>query len=229
MANKKQDTGEKKKERKLKLYIRRFIKLMIKLCILAGVFILIFKYVFGIHYLRGNYMFPALKDGDLILTYKLEDPVKNDVVLYDMNGEERLGRIVGYEGDTIAFSVDGELMVNGCVASEEIFYPTTERVALHQNDNSTADDNSSADTESSTETPDVEGEATEETETATESSASSENTENKGDSVYTVPEGTVYILNDYRTEGTTDSSDFGAVPKTALKGKIFIMLRRRGF
>ena len=133
MANKRQDTGEKKKERKLKLYIRRFIKLMIKLGILAGVFILIFKYVFGIHYLRGNYMFPALKDGDLILTYKLEEPVKNDVVLYDMNGEERLGRIVGYEGDTIAFSVDGELMVNGCVASEEIFYPTTERVALHQN------------------------------------------------------------------------------------------------
>lgn len=224
MANKnRKDTGEKKKERKLKLYIRRFIKLMIKLAILAGVFILMFKYVFGIHYLRGNYMFPALKDGDLILTYKLEDPVKNDVVLYDMNGEERLGRIVGYAGDTIAFSVDGELMVNGCVASEEIFYPTTERAALHQNDNS------SADTESSTETPDVEGEATEETETATESSASSENTENKDDSVYTVPEGTFYILNDYRTEGTTDSRDFGAVPKTALKGKIFIMLRRRGF
>lgn len=223
MANKRQDTGEKKKERKLKLYIRRFIKLMIKLCILAGVFILIFKYVFGIHYLRGNYMFPALKDGDLILTYKLEEPVKNDVVLYAMNGEERLGRIVGYAGDTIAFSVDGELMVNGCVASEEIFYPTTERVALHRNDSI------STDAESSTETPDTESETTEETETAAESSASSENTENKDASVYTVPEGTVYILNDYRTEGTTDSRDFGAVPKTALKGKIFIMLRRRGF
>ena len=226
MANKKQDTDEKKKERKLKLYIRRFIKLMIKLGILAGVFLLIFKYVFGIHYLRGNYMFPALKDGDLILTYKLEEPVKNDVVLYDMNGEERLGRIVGYAGDTIAFSVDGELMVNGCVASEEIFYPTTERVALHKNANSTAYDNSSTDTESSAETPDAESEATEETETVAESSASSENTD---DSVYTVPEGTVYILNDYRTEGTTDSRDLGAVPKTALKGKIFIMLRRRGF
>lgn len=223
MSNKRQDTGEKKKERKLKLYIRRFIKLMIKLGILAGVFILIFKYVFGIHYLRGNYMFPALKDGDLILTYKLEEPVKNDVVLYDMNGEERLGRIVGYAGDTIAFSVDGELMVNGCVASEEIFYPTTERVALHRNDST------STDTESSAETPDVESETTEETETAAESSASSENTENKNDFVYTVPEGTVYILNDYRTEGATDSRDFGAVPKTALKGKIFIMLRRRGF
>ena len=83
--------------------------------------------------------------------------------------------------------------------------------------------------ESSTETPDTESETTEETETAAESNASSGNTENQDYSVYTVPEGTVYILNDYRTEGTTDSRDFGAVPKTALKGKIFIMLRRRGF
>ena len=116
-----------KKKQKLKPFFKRLFKLAGKLAILVAVFAAIFHFVFGIHYLRGNYMFPALRDGDLVMTYKLEEAVKNDVVLYDMNGEDRLGRIVGYAGDTIEFSADGELMVNGCVASEEIFYPTTER------------------------------------------------------------------------------------------------------
>lgn len=188
-------TGKKK----LKPFFKRLFKLAGKLAILVAVFAAIFHFVFGIHYLRGNYMFPALKDGDLIMTYKLEEAVKNDVVLYDMNGEERLGRIVGYAGDTIEFSVDGELMVNGCVASEEIFYPTTERNEAEKNDTETKSDDGNKTSDASEK------------------------------DVYTVPEGTVYILNDYRSEGTTDSRNFGAVPKTVLKGKIFLMIRRRGF
>ena len=192
-----------KPKQKLKPFFKRLFKLAGKLAILVAVFAAIFHFVFGIHYLRGNYMFPALRDGDLVMTYKLEEAVKNDVVLYDLNGEDRLGRIVGYAGDTIEFSVDGELMVNGCVASEEIFYPTTER-------NETKNYSETNDTETKN---DVESET---------SNASEKD-------VYTVPEGTVYILNDYRSEGTTDSRNFGAVPKAALKGKIFLMIRRRGF
>lgn len=195
-------TGKPKKQ-KLKPFFKRLFKLAGKLAILVAVFAAIFHFVFGIHYLRGNYMFPALRDGDLVMTYKLEEAVKNDVVLYDMNGEERLGRIVGYAGDTIEFSVDGELMVNGCVASEEIFYPTTE-----QNE-----------TKNYSETNDTE----------TKNDGESETSDASEKDVYTVPEGTVYILNDYRSEGTTDSRNFGAVSKSALKGKIFLMIRRRGF
>lgn len=192
-----------KKKQKFKPFFKRLFKLAGKLAILVAVFAATFHFVFGIHYLRGNYMFPALRDGDLVMTYKLEEAVKNDVVLYDMNGEERLGRIVGYAGDTIEFSVDGELMVNGCVASEEIFYPTTER-------NETKNYSETNDTEMKSDDVNEMSDASEK-------------------DVYTVPEGAVYVLNDYRSEGTTDSRNFGAVPKTALKGKIFLMMRRRGF
>ena len=186
-----------KKQQKLKPFFKRLFKLVAKLAILVAMFVAIFHFIFGIHYLRGNYMFPAFRDGDLVMTYKLEEAVKNDVVLYDLNGEDRLGRIVGYAGDTIEFSVDGELMVNGCVASEEIFYPTTERNET-KNYSQTNDDGNDT------------------------SNASEKD-------VYTVPDGTVYILNDYRSEGTTDSRNFGAVSTNALKGKIFLMIRRRGF
>ena len=45
---------------------------------------------------------------------------------------------------------------------------------------------------------------------------------------YTVPEGTVFVLNDYRSD-LTDSRTYGGIPLKETKGKVFLMLRRRGF
>jgi len=45
---------------------------------------------------------------------------------------------------------------------------------------------------------------------------------------YTVPEGTFFVLNDYRSD-VTDSRTYGAIPKTKVKGKVVFMMRRRGF
>lgn len=44
---------------------------------------------------------------------------------------------------------------------------------------------------------------------------------------YTVPEGTVYLLGDYRTQ-TTDSRDFGPVQQKNIKAKVVNIFRRRG-
>ena len=42
-----------------------------------------------------------------------------------------------------------------------------------------------------------------------------------------VPEGSVYVLGDYRTN-TQDSRDFGAIPIKDVQGKVITILRRRG-
>ena len=44
---------------------------------------------------------------------------------------------------------------------------------------------------------------------------------------YTVPEGCVFLLGDYRTQ-TLDSRDFGAISMENVEGKVITLLRRRG-
>lgn len=131
-----------------------------------------------IHY--GNNMFPAVRDGDLVVTLRPQRPFLNAVVLYEQDGATRLGRVVGMNGHVIDISEDGALRVNGVPPAEEVFYPTKP----------------------------------------------AENTELTYP--YTVGEGQVFLLNDYRTD-TNDSRTFGAVDLKDVKGPLLLSMRRRGF
>ena len=44
---------------------------------------------------------------------------------------------------------------------------------------------------------------------------------------FRVPEGTLYLLGDYRTQ-TEDSRDFGPIPMDDIQGKVITIVRRRG-
>lgn len=44
---------------------------------------------------------------------------------------------------------------------------------------------------------------------------------------YKIPEGSVFVLGDYRTE-TKDSREYGAIKERQIKGKVLTILRRRG-
>lgn len=168
-------------KRKLKPNVKKWGRFLLKLTTIVIATILTFQYVFGFFYVRGNYMFPNVKDGDLLITFKFDTVVKNDVVLYTQDDTKRVGRVIAMEGDTVAFSTDGELLVNGSVANEEIFYATTEVSS------------------SGIKYP------------------------------YTVPEGEVFILNDYRSLDAEDSRTFRSVKTENIQGKVFLQLRRRGF
>ena len=53
---------------------------------------------------------------------------------------------------------------------------------------------------------------------------------NKGEKEYPikVPEGEVFVLNDYR-EDESDSREFGTIKESDIEGKVFFVTRRRGF
>ncbi len=124
-----------------------------------------------------NEMFPAVKAGDLMIAYRLQSSYsKNDVVVYTVNGKEKVGRVVAREGDKVKMDDSGTLLVNGTVQTGEIMFPTYAKDGIIY--------------------------------------------------PFTVPEGCVFILNDYRTTGT-DSRDYGAISLSDVKGKCITILRRR--
>lgn len=107
----------------LKVFAKR---VLLKVVILVIAIFLLLEYVVGFYYYRGNSMFPNVKDGDFVVTWKLGTIQTNAVVTYkNDDGEMHIGRVVAKGGDEVSFTSDGELMVNGSVPSEEVFYATT--------------------------------------------------------------------------------------------------------
>ena len=145
--------------------------------VLAAAAWVLFTQVFLLTQAKGNSMFPAVKDGDLLICYRMQTTyAKNDIVVYTRDGKLRVGRILGRAGDLIALDDSGTLVVNGAVQSGEILYPTYAKDALTY--------------------------------------------------PYTVPDNSVFILGDYRTQ-SEDSRDFGAVSMDDVEAKVITLLRRR--
>ena len=99
-----------------------FISLLGRVVVILLCAWVLFTQVFLLTQAKGSSMFPAVKDGDLLICYRLQKTyAKNDVVVYTQGGKLRVGRILGREGDLVA---------NGAVQSGEILYPTYAKDAL---------------------------------------------------------------------------------------------------
>lgn len=109
---------------KLPKWARAWIKLLIKIAVIAGICVLVWTFVGQTFILHDNNMYPHMKDGDLIIVYKLQDIIKNNVVLYVQDGEKRVGRVIGYQDDVIVIDENGLYTVNDGVPYENVFYNT---------------------------------------------------------------------------------------------------------
>lgn len=102
-----------------------YFRLFIRILLLAIVGYILFTQVFLITQASGNGMFPSIKDGDLTIVFRLQqDYVKNDVVVYKVDGRRYIGRIIAGETDVVTLDDSGTLLVNGTVQTGEIMYPT---------------------------------------------------------------------------------------------------------
>ena len=86
--------------------------------------VVVFEFLIKIHICSDNNMSPAITKGSLVMSYCLDEPVKNDAVIYNSNGKTTVGRVIGTAGDEIDINEKGELFINGIQANEEIFYLT---------------------------------------------------------------------------------------------------------
>ena len=156
------------------------VNLVVKIAAVTVAVWLLLSFVLAVTIHYGNNMHPAINDGDLVISLRLQRPYLNAAVVYERNGKKCVGRVVGLPGNVIEINEIGQLLVNGVAAAEDIYYPTYP-----------------------SEQSDIEY-------------------------PYTVAEGKVFILNDYR-EDTDDSRVSGAFDMSDLDGPIIFSFRRRGF
>jgi signal peptidase I len=102
--------------------IRTFL---IRLIVFVMIIWAIFTFIFGIVRMHSETMYPRIRDGDLLVYYRLgQDYDIGDVVTFRIGASRRVARVVAKGGDVVDLNEDGELLVNGYAQLEEIFYPT---------------------------------------------------------------------------------------------------------
>ena len=105
--------------------------LLLRILFLALAGWVMFTQIFLITQVGGNAMFPAVKDGDLVIAFRIQkEYAKNDVVVYTADGERHIGRIVARASDVVTMDDSGKLLVNGTNQAGEILYPTYAKEGL---------------------------------------------------------------------------------------------------
>jgi len=101
----------------------------IKAVVVALVFVLIFTCVCGLRRNTDPGMTPSVKDGDLVVFYRLnKDYTVDDLVLLKYREQDQVRRVIAKAGDTVDITADG-LMVNGALQQELGISQKTERYA----------------------------------------------------------------------------------------------------
>lgn len=107
------------------LHTYRFlIRFLFKLLFLGVFIFLMLVFVIRPYRMSGNKMFPAVRDGDFAVFYRIGEPYVGDVVLYETDDGLQVGRVVAYGTQTVDFLDGSGYTVNDYVPSEEIPYPT---------------------------------------------------------------------------------------------------------
>lgn len=117
-----------KRRRTACLTRRSYAALGLRLAVMGLGAWLVFTQVFALHRTRGMGMFPAIRDGDLVLAYRLQQEYrKGDVILYRAGEGLHLGRVAAGGGDVVLIDDSGSLAVNGSSQAGDILYPTYAR------------------------------------------------------------------------------------------------------
>jgi signal peptidase I len=124
------DTGADTKARgAMPSALRELLSLLVKIAVICGIAALGLTFVYGLHRNADADMTPAVKDGDLVVFYRLDkDYAAGDIVILSYEGERQARRVVAIGGDTVDITEDG-LLVNGALQQEFEIYENTPRYA----------------------------------------------------------------------------------------------------
>lgn len=110
-----------KKKRTAKSYALSFF---IKVFVTVLVLFVIFRFIAGVYICHTNSAYPAIRDGDFCLTYRLAELKQGTMVVYKHEGEVKFGRVIAFGGDKIEI-FDDFISVNDYGISENAVYPAS--------------------------------------------------------------------------------------------------------
>ncbi len=94
------------------------LHLLVKLTFIILVITGVFSFVFGWTKVSDDTMSSALRQGDVLLYYRLDkDILAGDVVVIEINDDLQVRRVVATSGDRVDITEDG-LMINGALQFE---------------------------------------------------------------------------------------------------------------
>jgi len=109
--------------------LKDVLSLLLKIAVILAVVLLAFTFMFGLCRYTDASMAPAVKDGDLVLFYRLDKTyAAGDVLLLTFEGQKQVRRVIATAGDTVDITEDG-LFINGALQQEPAIYQQTQRYA----------------------------------------------------------------------------------------------------
>ena len=100
---------------------RRNLKLIAGALVIVLCSICLFGFVIGVDRVSGNSMYPFLNHGDWIVYSRIgEKYQRNEVIVFEKNGESMVKRIAGLPGDRVELNSSGSrVVVNGQEIQED--------------------------------------------------------------------------------------------------------------
>ena len=108
-------------------FLRDLKSLSLEIVLIATVVLAIYCFLFGFFRANDRSMFPAVRDGDLVVYERLDkDYAQRDLLVMKADGKKQVRRVIGVPGDTIDFK-DGILLLNGIPQDELGIYEKSEQ------------------------------------------------------------------------------------------------------
>lgn len=118
--------AEEKQKRPPTLF-QEIMYLLIKIAVIIAAAAAVFTFLFGaLRYNNGN-MEPSVKEGDLVLFYRLDRSyIASETLVMKYEGEWQVQRVVAVAGDTVDITEEG-LLINGALQQDSNIYEETKR------------------------------------------------------------------------------------------------------
>jgi len=107
--------------------VKDLLELFLKIGSLVVAFLLLFTFIFGMYRNVDGDMYPAVKDGDLVIFYRLDHHyTASECLVLDYQGKRQVRRVIAVAGDTVDITEEG-LFINGVLQYEPNIYESTFR------------------------------------------------------------------------------------------------------